>query len=648
VQNVHDMSAAERVAFDAFAAVAGGDDVFAARLERHFTAFHGPLVRLYGDRLDEHLPAIARLMERVAAERDGDLRRLDFEREITPDWFQRPRQVGYICYVDRFAGTLPGVRERLPYLQELGVSYLHLMPLLRSREGPNDGGYAVADYRQVEPALGTVDDLRALAADLHGAGMSLCVDLVLNHTAREHEWARRAMAGEEAYRDFYLTFEDRTLPDAYERTLPLVFPDLEPGNFTWSEELGRWVWTTFNRYQWDLDYTNPAVFVAMLENLLELANTGVDALRLDAVPFMWKRLGTDCQNQPEVHELLAAFRAIARVVAPGVIFKAEAIVSPHHLVAYLGECELAYHNSLMVLLWSALASRRVSLMTQTLDTMPGIPPGRSWITYVRCHDDIGWAITEDNAAAVGEDAHEHRKFLVRYFSGDFWESFARGAVFEPELNGEGRTSGTAASLAGVELALERGDETALELARRRLLLLYAVAFSYGGLPLIYMGDELGLRNDDGYARDPLAAGDNRWLHRPHMDWQAAARRGDAGTLEGRLFAGLRELVAARRAAPALHAAGSVAPQDTGNPHVFGFRRDHGGHAFLALANFSEHEQAVAAVQAGLRVDGGERAYGSAPRRAGDFAILEPYGIVWLTYAVPPPHLRRRHDERVSP
>ncbi len=642
MQNVHDMSAAERVAFEAFAALTGADGVFAARLERHFTAFHGPLARLYGERIGEHLPAIAGLMERIDAERDPRLRHLDFEREITPDWFQRPRQVGYICYVDRFGGTLDGVRERLPYLQELGVSYLHLMPLLRSREGPNDGGYAVADYRQVEPALGTVADLRALATDLHGAGMTLCVDLVLNHTAREHEWARRAMAGEEAYRDFYLTFADRTQPDAYERTLPLVFPDLEPGNFTWSEELGRWVWTTFNRYQWDLDYANPAVFVAMLENLLELANAGVDVLRLDAVPFMWKRLGTDCQNQPEVHELLAAFRAIARVVAPGVIFKAEAIVSPHDLVAYLGECELAYHNSLMVLLWSTLASRRASLMTQTLRAMPEIPPGRSWITYVRCHDDIGWAITEDNASAVGEDAHEHRKFLTRFYSGDFWESFARGAVFEPELNGEGRTSGTAASLAGVEIALERGDEAALDLALRRLLLLYGIAFAYGGLPLIYMGDELGLRNDDGYARDPLAAADNRWLHRPHMDWDAAARRHDPATLEGRLFAGLREQVAARRACPALHAAGSVAPHDTGNPHVFAFRRDHGGHAFLALANVSEDEQAVAGVQAGLRIEGGERAYGAVGRPAGGYAILEPYAIVWLTYAVPPPHLRRQH------
>ena len=265
------------------------------------------------------------------------------------------------------------MRERLPYIRELGLSYLHLMPLLRSRAGENDGGYAVADYRAVEPALGTTDDLRRLSAALHDEGMTLCIDLVINHTAREHDWAQRATAGDAAFRDFYLTYPDRTKPDAFERTLPLVFPDFKPSNFTWSEALGRWVWTTFNEWQWDLDYANPAVFAAMLENLLFLANAGVDVLRLDAVPFMWKRLGTNCQNQPEVHELLQAYRAIVRVVAPAMAFKAEAIVSPHDLVGYLGtgrhagrECDLAYHNSLMVLLWSTLATRRVDLMTRTL------------------------------------------------------------------------------------------------------------------------------------------------------------------------------------------------------------------------------------------------------------------------------------------
>jgi amylosucrase len=641
VQNVRDMAAPTREAFGPFAEQAGGDDVFRVRLARHFADFYEPFARLYGadPRFADGLDAVADAMAAAYAAREPRLRRLDYEREITPDWFQRQTQAGYIAYADRFAGTLEGVRARLPYVRELGLSYLHLMPLLRSRPGESDGGYAVADYRDVEPALGTMQDLRTLSAALHDEGMSLCVDLVINHTAREHEWAQRAIAGDPAFRDFYLTYPDRTEPDAFERTLPLVFPDFKPSNFTWSEELGRWVWTTFNAWQWDLDYANPAVFAAMLENLLHLANAGVDVLRLDAVPFMWKRLGTNCQNQPEVHELLQAYRAIVRTVAPAVAFKAEAIVSPHDLVGYLGlgrhagrECDLAYHNSLMVLLWSTLATRRVELMTRTLRAMPVAPTGSTWITYVRCHDDIGWAITEDNAGAVGEDAHEHRKFLVRYYQGDFWESFARGAVFQPEFNGEGRTSGSAASLAGLEAALAAGDETAVDLAVRRILLLYAVAFSYGGIPLVYMGDEVGLLNDYGHRDDPERAADNRWLHRPWMDWEAAERRHVPGTIEARLFEGLRRMAEARRGCVALHGAGTVEAFGTGNPHVFAYRRDHLGTTFLALANFSEHEQPVAAVQQGLRIDDGRLiSPARPPRRAGDHAILEPYGFVWLEY-----------------
>src|SRR5262249_23548405 len=342
---------------------------------------------------------------------------------------------------------------------------------------PNDGGYAVADYGAVEPALGTMDDLRALAADLRAAGMALCIDVVLNHTAREHPWAQAAIAGDERMLGFYRTFPDRTEPDAYELPLPEVFPDTAPGSFSRVPELGRWVWTTFNDYQWDLDYTNPEVFGAMAEVVLALAAAGVDVLRLDAVPFLWKRRGTNCQNQPEVHEPLQALRAVMRIAAPGVAFKAEAIVSPRQLVAYLGagrhqgkHCDLAYHNVLMVLLWSTLATKRVALMTQTLRAMPPVPRGAGWVTYVRCHDDIGWAITEEDAARAGEDGHRHRPFLADFYAGEFPGSFARGARFQPDPHtGEARTSGTAASLAGLEQALTSGDEVAVEMAIRRVL-----------------------------------------------------------------------------------------------------------------------------------------------------------------------------------
>ena len=319
VQNVHVMRPDVRAEYERLGRPLAADDAFHTRLVRFFTELRDPLAAVYGDdpRLEPALAGLLEAMARTAATRTPELKALDHEREITPDWLQREQALGYVTYADRFAGTLQGVRERLPYLRELGVSYLHLMPLLRMRPEPNDGGYAVADYGEVEPSLGTMDDLRALASDLHASGMALCVDVVVNHTAREHAWARAAVAGDPDKLAYYRTFEDRTEPDAYEATLPEVFPDIAPGSFTFAEELGRWVWTTFNEFQWDLDYTNPDVFRAMAEAMLGLAGAGVDVLRLDAVPFLWKRKGTDSQNQPEVHQLLQAFRAALRIAAPG-------------------------------------------------------------------------------------------------------------------------------------------------------------------------------------------------------------------------------------------------------------------------------------------------------------------------------------------
>jgi amylosucrase len=631
VQNVHAMRPQVREEYERAAARLGGDAAFRNRLERFFTELRDPLLAIYGD--DERFPAqfdaLLDAIAHTAAERTPELRMLDHEREITPDWLQREQALGYVTYVDRFGGTLAGVRERLPYLTELGVTYLHLMPLLHARPEPNDGGYAVVDYGAVDPALGTMDDLRALASDLRASGMALCVDLVLNHTAREHPWAQAAVAGDAGKLAYYRTFPDRGEPDAYEATLPEVFPDIAPGSFTWSPELERWVWTTFNAYQWDLDYTNPEVFRVMAEAMLRLAGIGVDVLRLDAVPFLWKRVGTDSQNQPEVHELLQAFRAAMRIAAPAVAFKAEAIVSPRDLVGYLGagrhegkECDLAYHNVLMVLLWSALASGRVGLLTHTLRAMPPVPRGSGWVTYVRCHDDIGWAITEEDAAAVGEDGYAHRRFLADFYAGDFPGSFARGDRFQANpLTGDARTSGTAASLAGLEAALDSGDEAAVELAIRRILLLHAFAFAHGGLPLIYMGDELGLRNDRSYADDPARREDNRWMHRPAMDWDAAGRRHDPSTVEGRLWAGLRALAATRRSTRAVHAQGRVEPLWTGNDHVFGLFREHAGERLLLLGNFTPWPQSVLTAVAHER--------GLATPGADDHLALEPYGFAWL-------------------
>ena len=440
-------------------------DAFLGRLEQLSFDILGPLSEVYGDVTDIGAFATGLVLDalRATADRPAPLRRLDRRREIDPAWFQRSRMIGYVCYADRFAGSLPGVREHLDYLAELGVTYLHLMPLLRPRPGENDGGYAVADYDAVDPRLGTMADLQALAADLHERGMVLCIDLVLNHTATEHQWARKALAGEPGYREMYLVYPDRAGPDAYERTLPEVFPDLAPGSFTEVPGLG-WVWTSFHEYQWDLNYANPAVFRAMLGTMFTLANRGIDILRLDAAPFLWKRMGTDSQNQPEAHLLVQAFRALTRLAAPGLVLKAEAIVSPEMLVQYLGrhdqfrpECDLAYDNQLMVMLWSSLATRDVRLAERALSRRRPAPSATSWVTYVRCHDDIGWAVSDADADAVAADGFSHRRFLSDYYSGAFPGSFARGARFQHNpATGDARISGSAASLCGVEAALDAG------------------------------------------------------------------------------------------------------------------------------------------------------------------------------------------------
>jgi len=595
-----------RLAPDAADSLGAGEaDAFLARVENSLFDVHEPLAALYGDRADELFERAVRVALAAAAERPEELRRLDRRREIDPVWFQRARMQGYVCYVDRFCGTLARLPDHLDYLAELGTTYLHLMPLLRPREGENDGGYAVQDYRAVDPRLGTMADLERVARALHERDMSLCVDLVLNHTAREHAWAQGWLAGDPAYAGFYTAFPDREMPDAYDATIPEVFPDRAPGSFSWVPEAcggaGGWVWTTFWPYQWDLDYTNPAVTLAMLGEITWLANRGIDVFRMDAVPFMWKRLGTTCQNQPEGHLLLQLLHALTRLAAPGVIFKAEAIVAPDDLVPYLGgheryrpECELAYHNQLMVLLWSSLATGDARLARSALGRMRPIPPTTSWVTYVRGHDDIGWAVTDEDAGAVGAEGFGHRRFLNDFYSGRFPMSFARGALFqENEATGDARISGSTASLCGIERALESGDEAALEAGIRRLLLLYSVAYAFGGIPLLYMGDELALRNDRGYLADPERAPDNRWMHRPPMDWTAAGRRHDPATLEGRVFEGLRRMGEVRRSLVALRGGTGSELLDLGSDAVLAWRRRHPrGGTFVGVTNLSPVTQAV--------------------------------------------------------
>ena len=572
--------------------------------------------------------------------RPASLRRLDQRRGAGTDWFQTPGQVGYMCYVDRFAGTLDGVRDKIPYLKELGVTYLHLMPLLKTRDGRNDGGYAVQDYRAVDPALGTMDDVRALAEALREEGMLLTLDFVMNHTAAEHEWARAARSGNNRYRDFYLTYEDRTRPDRFEETVPEVFPDFAPGTFTYVEALDRWVWTSFYDFQWDLDYGNPALFVQMFREMLVQANVGADVLRLDAVPFLWKTMGTNCRNLPECHWILRAYRALMDVAAPGVLFKSEAITSPSEIIRYLGtgghegeECDVAYNATLMSHLWHALASENTQLLQRALTNLPQAPESATWLNYVRSHDDIGWGLDDADVRAVGQDPVDTRRFCANYYAGKRPGSDAEGYHFQVDAaTGEARTSGTTAALTGLQKALVEGDDRDVDCALQRTLLLHNVVFAARGMPLLYSGDEIGQLNDFSYLSDEKKADDNRWVHRPPMDWDRARLRHEEGRVEQRLFDGIQQLAEARKRIDALHGGGAERIYQVGNDRVFVFERVCEDDRLLVASNVSGTAQAVSL--APLPSVWHRKAFTDALRErravfpAGRL-VLPPYGYLWL-------------------
>ncbi len=616
--------------------------LFDLRMERSREDLLGMLGQVYGDH-----PGFARFCARLEqvlleawAARPDTLKWLDLKRDLEPDWFQRSDRAGYVFYLDRFNGDLTSVLDKLDWLDRLGITYVHFMPCLKPRPGDSDGGYSVMDYRAINPAYGTMAEFEVVAAALRERGISVCVDMVLNHTAKEHEWARKARAGDPFYQDYYLMFEDDTLPRQYEASLVEVFPDHAPGSFTRYDDLDKWVWTTFNEHQWDLNWANPQVFLEMVEIALFLANRGADVLRFDAVAFMWKRMGTRCQSEPEVHKLLHALRAATRIAAPAVIHLEEAIVSPAEMIPYLGqgahdgkEGNLAYHNSLMVQYWSALASRDTGMMTHVLGThFPQTLNNATYATYIRCHDDIGWAVTDADAGAVGLDGRLHRAFLSDFYEGLFPGSFAKGALFQynPET-GDKRICGSFASLAGLEQAQEHQDAAAETRAVERILMGHALIAAFGGIPLIYMGDEIGLLNDHSYLDDPAQAHDSRWIHRPRMDWARAARAETGEGAEGRILAGVRQILARRRALPALHGAHPTAILKTGHSDLFAFRRECPAQPVLCVFNFTERW--VTLPESWIRSQGLSGGYDALSDARVEMPnaelVLPPYGRAWL-------------------
>jgi len=529
---------------------------FYTRLGANFYAIHSLFHLLYGDRPD-FKPQLVSLVETLALrymERSPQLRKSDLARERDYNWFLSQKWVGMALYCDRFADDLNGLRSKLPYLQDLGINLLHIMPILDCPSDQADGGYAVRDFFKVDARYGTTEDVEALAATLKKRDMLLVLDVVVNHTSDEHEWAQRARQGEKKYQDYYYVFDDRDTPDAFEETMPEVFPATAPGNFTWDAAMGKWVMTVFNTYQWDLNYRNPAVLIEMIDIILFWANKGTDILRLDAVAFLWKKIGSTCQNEREAHLLLQLMKDCCQVTAPGVLFIAEAIVAPSEVAKYFGEdainakeCEIAYNATLMSLLWDGVATKNAVLLNQGIKHLPVKLERATWLNYVRCHDDIGLGFDDNDVRLSGYDPVLHRRFLLDYFTGRFAGSAARGLPFgvNPKT-GDARISGALASLAGLEVAQNDDDPEAIDAAIKTILMLHSLILAFGGIPLFYYGDAVGTLNSLAYLADPSKADDNRWVNRSYFDWQKAALRHQSGTVEQRIFSALKKMIAQRK------------------------------------------------------------------------------------------------------
>ncbi|EAU54209.1 alpha-amylase family glycosyl hydrolase [Mariprofundus ferrooxydans] len=620
---------------------------FYTRLGANFYAIHSLFQRLYGDRADfkEQIHALVETMARQYIARNDNLKATDLDREKDHNWFLSQQWVGMALYSDGFAGDLQGLQSRLHYLQELGVNMVHVMPVLDCPPGKSDGGYAVRDFRRIDSRIGSLEDIDSLAGSMHKRDMLLTLDVVLNHTSDEHEWAKRARSGEQTYQDYYYVFKEREIPDLFEETMVEIFPQTSPGNFTWDEEMGRWVMTSFNNYQWDLNYSNPAVLIEMLDIILYWANHGADIIRLDAVAFLWKKIGSNCQNEREAHLILQLLKDCCQVTAPGVLFIAEAIVAPVEITKYFGEdainakeCEIAYNATFMALLWDAVATKKAELLYRGIKSLPDKLERATWLNYIRCHDDIGLGFDDTDIRLAGYEPAAHRRFLVDYFTGNFEASTARGHPFaQNEKTGDARISGTLASLVGLESALESGDEQAIDAAINIILLLHSMILSFGGIPLLYYGDEIGTLNNYSYQDDDSKQQDSRWIHRPAIDWEKAELRNQPGSVEYRIFTGLKKMIAVRKEIPAFADFNGRELLEVENPHLLAYAHfdyQHASSRVLVVGNFDSNPQHLELEQLRrmgfLQLDSVRNLYtGERPLIFNDQLVIPAYGFYWL-------------------
>ena len=625
--------------------IEGNDNLFYTRFVANATAIHTLYLEIYGQQANgnENFDQLIQTITKAYTNRPVHLKERDDEKEKKGHWFLSNEITGMSLYVDRFCGDLKNLETRLDYFKKLGINFLHLMPVFESPEGESDGGYAVSDFRKVDKRFGTLEELQQLQRKMQEEGMYLMLDIVLNHTSQKHEWAQKAKQGDQKYQDYFYIYDDRSIPDQYDRSMPDIFPESSPGNFTFIPEINKWVMTVFHHYQWDLNYTNSTVFLEMLENIFFYANLGVDILRIDAPAFIWKQAGTTCQNLPGAHTLLRLIKQCVQVAAPGMALLGEAIVAPKEIMKYFGtglftarECDFAYNATHMALQWDALATGDTRVMLAAQHEILQKPSGTSWITYTRCHDDIGLGYDDYMIQQAGYNSFEHRRFLKDYYSGNLPDSPAKGALFSvnPKTN-DARISGSLASLCGLEKAIKKNSEEAIAISINKILLMQAHHFFLGGVPVLFYGDEAGYTNDYSYLDDPAKSYDNRWMHRPVIDWDKNKNIDIKGTIEHRVFSSTQKLISIRKKLAVVGDHKNLTWLTPHNIHVAGYLRTFEGIKLYCLFNFSNKDAYVTwyifkehgAAPARLYDHWQEKYYDTGNDR--EYLIMQPYTFLLL-------------------
>ena len=572
------------------------EEIYEARFQKHIDELKWLYMELYDDQ--EHFDELCASMKQFYDTRKKGLKASDLTREADPNWYKGSDILGMMMYTKMFGGNLKGVKKHLDYLKECGINYLHLMPLMESPKDRSDGGYAVADFRKVQPELGTIRDLESLASECRKQGISICLDFVMNHTSEDHEWAKRARAGEKEYQDRYFFYDNWDIPSQFEKTVPQVFPTTAPGNFTWLPEIEKVVMTTFYPYQWDLNYANPVVFNEMMYNFLYFANLGIDIIRIDAVPYIWKELGTSCRNLQKVHTIVRMMRMIGEIVCPGNLLLGEVVMEPEKVVPYFGtpekpECHMLYNVTTMATIWNTVATKDTRLLEKQLDSVYHLPGEYTFLNYLRCHDDIGWGLDYDSLGGWGMDQVAHKQFLNDFFTGKYKGSFSRGVLYNDDpVSRDARFCGTTASMCGIEEALEKQDEGKMDQAIRLDLMLHGFMLQQSGIPVIYSGDEVGALNDNHYKEDPEKAEDSRYIHRGQFDWKLTEKIQQEGTVQNRIFYGLRRMEEIRMEHEVFSSDALARTMDMEDDSILGILRTGETEEMLGVYNFSDAPKKV--------------------------------------------------------